>query len=76
MVRAVITGVAGYVPEKVMSNKDLEKLVDTSDDWIKARTGIEERRVLEEGGTSIIGKHAVRELCEKTGTDPKEIDLL
>ena len=76
MRRAVITGVAGYVPEKVITNKDLEKFVDTTDEWIRSRTGIEERRVLEEGGTSIIGEHAVRMLCEKTNTDPKEIDLI
>lgn len=49
--RATITAVGHYVPEKVLSNADLEKMVDTSDEWIRTRTGIRERRVLETGGT-------------------------
>ena len=76
MARAVITGVAGYLPEKILTNKELEKIVDTSDEWIQSRTGIKERRILEEGGTSIIGEKSVLSLCEKTGIDPKEIELI
>lgn len=74
---AVITAVSGYVPPKILSNKDLEKLVDTNDEWIKSRTGISERHLLEDGeGTSVMGIEAVKLLCEKRGIDPTEIDLL
>lgn len=74
---AVITGVAGYVPDKILSNKDLEKLVDTNDEWIKSRTGIETRHILEEGkGTSFMGAKAVEELLTKTNTSPEEVDLI
>ena len=48
MVKAAITGVGGYVPEAILSNKDLEQMVDTTDDWILTRTGIKERRILKE----------------------------
>ncbi|MEN0061786.1 MAG: beta-ketoacyl-ACP synthase III [Myxococcota bacterium] len=76
--RAAITGVGGWVPEKVLSNQDLEKMVDTNDEWIVSRTGIRERRILEgeDQGVSVIGIHAMRELLAKTGTDPMDIDLV
>lgn len=75
--RAVITAVSGYVPPKILSNKDLEKMVDTNDEWIKSRTGISERHILEDGeGTSVMGIEAVKSLCEKKGISPEEIDLL
>ena len=74
---AVITGIAGYVPDKVLTNKDLEKLVDTNDEWIKSRTGIETRHILEKGkGTSFMGGKAVEELLSKTNTKAEEIDLI
>ncbi len=74
---AVITGVAGYVPDKILTNKDLEKLVDTNDEWIKSRTGIETRHILEDGkGTSYMGAKAVEDLLSKTNTKPEEVDLL
>lgn len=74
---AVITGVAGYVPEKILTNKDLEKLVDTNEEWIISRTGIEERHILEDGlGTSYMAIKAVEELLKKTNTKPEEIDLI
>lgn len=74
---AVITAVAGYVPPKVLSNKDLEKIVETNDEWIKSRTGISERRLLEDGeGTSVMGIEAVKLLCQKANINPSEIDLL
>jgi 3-oxoacyl-[acyl-carrier-protein] synthase-3 len=75
---AAITGVHGYVPEDILSNQDLEKMVDTSDEWITTRTGIKERRILKgEGlGTSIIGIKSVEGLLEKTGTNPLEIELV
>jgi 3-oxoacyl-[acyl-carrier-protein] synthase-3 len=76
--RAAITGVQGYVPEYVLTNAELEKLVDTNDEWITSRTGIKERRILKgEGmGTSHMGTKAVLGLLEKTNTKPEEVDLL
>ncbi|NMM50731.1 beta-ketoacyl-ACP synthase III [Marinigracilibium pacificum] len=77
-VRAAITGVQGWVPDYVLDNKELETLVDTTDDWITSRTGIKERRILkgEDQGTSVIGINAVKGLLEKTGTAPEEIDMI
>lgn len=76
--RAVITGVQGWVPDYILTNRELETMVDTSDEWIVTRTGVKERRILkgENKGTSVIGINAVNELLRKTGTDPKEIDLI
>ena len=78
MINAAITGVGGYVPEYILNNEELSKMVDTSDEWIMARVGIKERRILnEEGlGTSYMARKAVKQLLEKTGTDPKEVDAL
>lgn len=77
-IKAAITGVAGYVPENVLTNADLEKIVDTNDEWIRSRTGIEQRHILKgEGlGTSDMAVKAIEKLFKKTGTDPKEIDLI
>lgn len=77
-ITAAITAVGGYVPEDKLTNFDLEKMVDTTDEWIRTRTGIEERRILKgEGkGTSDLVVPAVKQLCEKRGIDPKEIDCL
>ncbi|MGW8121228.1 beta-ketoacyl-ACP synthase III [Roseivirga echinicomitans] len=77
-IRAKISGVNGWVPDYVLTNKELETIVDTTDEWITSRTGIKERRILKgEGqGTSVMGIHAVKGLLEKTNTDPSEIDLL
>lgn len=75
-ITAAITGVHGYVPDNVMTNEDLAKIVDTSDEWITTRTGIKERRILEEGGSSDIAAEAVKGLLEKKGLDPMDIDLL
>lgn len=77
-IRAAITGVGGYVPDYVLTNKELETMVDTNDDWITTRTGIKERRILKgkEQGTSVMATKAVEELLEKTNTRPDEIDLL
>ena len=76
--RAAITAVHAWVPEYVLSNKQLEKMVDTTDEWIMARTGIKERRILkEEGlGTSDMSSQAVLGLCQKRGISPAEIDML
>lgn len=75
---AVITGIGGYVPETIITNEDICKLVETSDEWITSRTGIKERRKLDipGAGASYMGTKAVQELLEKTGVDPLEIDLV
>lgn len=75
---AAITGIHAWVPEDVLTNADLEKMVDTTDEWIVTRTGIRERHILkgELKGTSVIGTEAVRGLLEKTGTRPEDVDLL
>ena len=75
---AAITGVESFLPEYILSNQELEKLVDTTDEWIRERTGIFERRILKgEGrGTSFMGIEAVKKLLAKTHTDPSEIELL
>lgn len=77
-INAVITGVGAFVPEDKLTNADLEKLVETNDEWIKSRTGIEERRIQKGKGlaTSDMGGPAVLDLCKKRGIDPLEIDLL
>ena len=77
-INAAISGVAGYVPEYILTNDELSTMVDTSDEWIMTRIGIKERRILKgEGlGTSDLGVGAVKRLLEKTGTKPEEVDLL
>src|SRR6202043_1302956 len=77
-VRAAITGVHGYLPDYVLGNEELARMVDTSDSWIVERTGIKERRILKgEGlGTSHMASAAVKGLLEKTDTSPADIDLL
>lgn len=76
--RAAITAVSGWIPETILSNAELEKMVDTTDEWITSRTGIKERRILagKGRGTSEIGINAVKQILDKTGIDPLEIDLL
>ena len=76
--RAAITAVGGYVPEYVLTNKELETLVDTTDEWIQTRTGIRERRILKgEGlGTSDMATEAVKELLQKRGISPLDIELV
>jgi len=77
MIRAAITGVASYVPEKVITNFDLEKMVDTNDEWIVSRTGIRERRVAAEGeASSDMSVQAVNKLLAETGVHPDEIDAI
>lgn len=77
-IRAAITGIHAWVPEYRLTNQELSKMVDTSDEWIMQRVGIKERRILKgEGlGSSDLGEQAVKGLLEKTNTDPSEIDLL
>lgn len=77
-ITAAITAVGAYVPDFVLSNKVLETMVETDDEWITTRTGIKERRILkEEGkGTSFLAIKAVEDLLDKSGVDPLEIDML
>jgi len=75
---AAITGIAGYVPDYILTNKELETIVDTNDEWITTRTGIKERRILkEEGkGSSFLGVKAVEDLLNKTNVLAKDVDLI
>ena len=77
-IRAAITGVHGYLPEYRLTNKELETMVDTNDEWIRTRTGVQERRILKgEGkGTSVMGIEAAKALLEKTNTRPEDIELV
>ena len=77
-INAVITGIGGYVPDYVLNNEELSRMVDTSDEWIMTRVGIKERRILtEEGlGTSYLARKAAKQLIQKTGVDPDTIDAL
>ncbi|KEQ29861.1 beta-ketoacyl-ACP synthase III [Pedobacter antarcticus] len=77
-IHAAITAVQGYVPEYVLSNQELETIVDTTDEWITSRTGIKERRILKEegAGTSDMAVHAVNGLLKKRGITAEEIDLI
>jgi 3-oxoacyl-[acyl-carrier-protein] synthase-3 len=77
-ITAAITAVGAYVPDFVLSNKVLETMVDTNDEWITSRTGIKERRILKDKdkGTSFLAIQAAQDLLKKSGTDPKDIDLV
>lgn len=77
-IRPAITAVHGYVPDDKLTNADLEKMVDTNDEWIQSRTGIKERRILKDPNkaTSDLGAAAVKGLLEKRGIGPEEVDLL
>lgn len=77
-INAVITGVEAYLPEYILTNEELSKMVDTTDEWIMTRIGIRERRIIKEKGVgpSDIGSEAVKKLLEKTNTKPEEIDFL
>ncbi len=76
-IAASITGVAGYVPPRVMTNADLEKMVETNDEWIRTRTGIRQRHVVEKGvAASHLATQAAQRVLRQTGTDPQDIDLI
>ncbi len=78
MNKAAITGIGGYVPDHVLSNKDLEKMVDTTDEWIISRTGIKERRILNDSkkATSYLAIKAANNLIKKKKLNPESIDLV
>ncbi len=77
-IRAAITGVGAYLPEYILNNEELSRMVDTNDEWIMTRIGIKERRIIKEPGegSSFVGAGAVLDLLKKTNTKPEEIDLL
>jgi 3-oxoacyl-[acyl-carrier-protein] synthase-3 len=77
-IRAAITGIGAYFPEYILTNEELSRMVDTSDEWIMTRIGIKERRILkgEDQGSSVMGANAVKQLLEKTNTKPEDVDLL
>ena len=77
-INAIITGVGGYVPDYILTNEELSRMVDTNDEWIMTRVGIKERRILaEEGlGTSYMARKAAKQLIQKTGVAPDTIDAL
>ncbi|MBT8326904.1 MAG: ketoacyl-ACP synthase III [Bacteroidia bacterium] len=75
--RAAITAVGGYVPEKILTNADLEKMVDTNDEWIRTRTGIRQRHIMEDGkATSDICVEAINQILKKKNLSPNDIDLI
>jgi 3-oxoacyl-[acyl-carrier-protein] synthase-3 len=77
-INAVITGIGGYVPDYVLTNDEISKMVDTNDEWIMTRIGVKERRILnEEGlGTSYLARKAAKQLMQKTGVNPDDIDVV
>lgn len=77
-IRAAITGIEAFLPEYILTNEELSRMVDTSDEWIMQRVGIKERRILKGEGkaTSDMGAEATKKLLKKTGTNPDEIDLV
>ncbi|HDY74966.1 MAG TPA: 3-oxoacyl-ACP synthase, partial [Candidatus Marinimicrobia bacterium] len=75
--KAKITATGRYLPKRILTNHDLEKMVDTSDEWIRSRTGIEKRHIVSKGeATSHMGAHVARQLLERSGKTPDEIDLI
>lgn len=77
-IHAIITGIGGYLPDYILSNDELSRMVDTSDEWIMSRIGVKERRVLnEEGlGTSYMARKAVKQLLQRTDCDPESVDCV
>ncbi|MES2798638.1 MAG: beta-ketoacyl-ACP synthase III [Bacteroidota bacterium] len=75
-ITAAITGVQGYLPENIVTNEDLSKYVDTSDEWITSRTGIKERRIQKDGAASDMAAAAIKKLLDKKGINPLDIDLV
>ena len=78
MLNAKITGLASYIPDSILDNEMLSKMVDTNDEWITTRVGVKERRILRDPdkGSSYMGIKAVNKMLAETGTNPQDIDLL
>lgn len=76
--KAIITGVGAYIPDYILNNEELSRMVDTTDEWIMTRVGIKERHILKDKdkGSAYLGARAVENLLKKTGTSPDEVDLL
>ena len=74
--RATITAVGHYVPDKILSNRDLETMVNTTDEWIRTRTGIEERRIMEQGASSDMGAMALKDMLQNRGITADAIDVI
>jgi 3-oxoacyl-[acyl-carrier-protein] synthase-3 len=75
-IRATISAVGHYVPDRILTNADLEKMVDTSDEWIRTRTGIKERRILEQGATSDMGALALKDMLANRGISPEDLEVV
>lgn len=75
-ITAAITGVQGYLPDNIVTNDDLAKFVDTTDEWITSRTGIKERRIMKDGASSDMAAEAINQLLAKKGIDPLDIELV
>ncbi|MDD8017800.1 MAG: 3-oxoacyl-ACP synthase, partial [Bacteroidota bacterium] len=75
-IKAAITAVGHYVPEKILTNAELEKMVETNDEWIRTRTGIRERRILENGATSDLAVPAVQMVLKNRGITADQIDVI
>ncbi|MDD3162378.1 MAG: ketoacyl-ACP synthase III, partial [Bacteroidales bacterium] len=77
-INAVITGIGGYLPDYILTNEELSRMIDTTDEWITTRVGIKERRILHEKGlgSSYMGRKAAKQLLSKTGVSPDDIDLI
>jgi 3-oxoacyl-[acyl-carrier-protein] synthase-3 len=75
-IRATISAVGHYVPDRVLTNVDLEKMVDTSDEWIRTRTGIKERRILEQGATSDLGALALKDMLANRGLSAEDLEVI
>ena len=77
-IKAAITGVQGYLPDYILTNKELETMVDTNDEWIRSRTGIEQRHILKgkDKAASDMGVEIIKGLLEKTNTSPDEIEMV
>jgi 3-oxoacyl-[acyl-carrier-protein] synthase-3 len=77
MFKTRIIGTGSYLPEKILTNQDLEKIVDTSDEWITTRCGIKERRIVENGvGSSYLATHAAQKALEMAGISPQDLDMI
>jgi len=75
--RATITATARYLPERVLTNFDMEKIIDTSDEWIRTRTGIEKRHIVSNGqATADLSTHVAKQLLERSGTNPDDVDII
>ena len=77
MIYSRITGTGSYLPERILTNAELERMVDTTDEWIRTRTGIERRHIAADGQTTVdLAEHAARRAIEAAGLAPEDIDFI